>query len=87
MAKKKAKTPAKKAAKAKPVKKKVIEVEPEPEPIKEGRLPIKFFKICEGATQDERRLVADKVNRGELKLAYYGTDGTKGCHFYFIHKN
>lgn len=65
---------------------KEIPIEEEPEPAKEYKLPFKVFKICEGASHEERKAVGERVHQGELTFLYYGVDGNKGCHHYIVNK-
>jgi|APCry1669192269_1035402.scaffolds.fasta_scaffold66546_2 hypothetical protein len=78
--------PVKKTSKKKETAKKKASIEPEPEVLKEVKLPFKVFKICDGATSEERKEVGEKIQRGELTPLYYGVDGNKHCHHFIVNK-
>lgn len=46
----------------------------------------KYVRIALDAKADERNAFTEKVKAGELKLAYYATDGDKGYHYYLVTK-
>ena len=80
-----------KKAKIKPVKK--IEPKkrpaPEPEPPKQKKTKTstdKYVKVSLSATQDETRAIGERVQRGELKWAYYAGEGEKGYIYYLVIK-
>lgn len=72
----------------------VIEVKPpeinieEPKEIKHRSKPSldKYVRICEDANSDERRLITDKLGRGDIVFGYYAIDNDKGYHYYLITK-
>jgi len=46
----------------------------------------KYIRICEDASSDERRLITDKLGRGDIVFGYYAIDNDKGYHYYLILK-
>lgn len=46
----------------------------------------KYIRLAEDAILDERKLINDRVNKGELSFAYYAIDSDKGYHYYLIIK-
>lgn len=46
----------------------------------------KYIRICEDANSDERRLITDKLSRGEIVFGYYAIDNDKSYHYYLIIK-
>ena len=58
----------------------------EEEKLKVKRAENKYVRISLDAKQDERADITNKVKNGELKWAFYATDGDKGYHHYQILK-
>lgn len=46
----------------------------------------KYVRLCMEANSEERKEFSDKVKNGELKLAFYATEGEKSYHFYLVLK-
>ena len=46
----------------------------------------KYVKMATNAKSDEAKLIGDQVQRGELKWAYYASDGNIGYIYYLIIK-
>ena len=69
---------------AKIVEKPIEAVEEEKPKVK--RAENKYVRISLDAKQDERADIINKVKNGELKWAFYATDGDKGYHHYIILK-
>jgi len=46
----------------------------------------KYVRISTEAQSDERSKFAEKVKNGEIKHAFYATDGDKGYHYYLVIK-
>jgi hypothetical protein len=46
----------------------------------------KYVRISLDAKQEERKEFSEKMQRGELKLAYYAIDGDKSYHYYLVMK-
>ena len=57
------------------------EVKPKPKPSLD-----KYIRLVEDAILDERKLINDRINKGELSFAYYAIDNDKGYHYYLIIK-
>lgn len=77
----------------KPIPKKVVKTELKVEPkveeqpeVKPKRAENKYVRIALDAKGEERTAIAEKVKSGELKYAFYATDGDKGYHHYLIIK-
>ena len=64
---------------------KPIEIVEEEKP-KIKRAENKYVRISLDAKQDERADIINKVKNGEIKWAFYATDGDKGYHHYIILK-
>lgn len=65
---------------------KPIEVEViEPEP-RFKRSENKYIKLALDAKAEEKKEFSDKVNKGELRFAFFGLDGDKGYHHYLVLK-
>jgi hypothetical protein len=66
-------------------------VEPLLEPISEEKQKVKraenkYIRLALDAKQDERLEVSTKIKNGEVKWAFYATDGDKGYHHYLVTK-
>jgi hypothetical protein len=46
----------------------------------------KYVRIALDAKQEERREFSEKIQKGELKLAYFATENDKGYHYYLVIK-
>lgn len=73
-----------------PVVKTVAKKRPEPAPVveepkeKRTKAEFKYIRIALDAKAEERNEMTQKVKNGEVKLAYYATDGDKGYHYYQV---
>ena len=76
-------------------KKEIPKVEPRKRPEPELELPTekkarakasddKYLKLCEDAKQEEFKAFSERIQKGELKWAYYASDNGKGYHHYLI---
>lgn len=50
------------------------------------RVEDKYLKLALNAPQDERRAFGERVQKGELKVAYYAAEGDIGYHYYIVIK-
>lgn len=73
--------------------KKIVKAPEEPKTIevkivepKVKRAENKYVKIALNAKMEERKIFSEKVQRGELKLAYYTTENDIGYHYYLVIK-
>ncbi len=67
-----------------PNKKKVkpkIEKEPKKRKVKADD---KYIRVSSKAKIEELRLISERVQRNEIKWAYYAADGDKGYHYYIV---
>jgi microcompartment protein CcmL/EutN len=81
----------------KPVIPKKREVTEEPQKISVVEVPnkeerkrkseFKTLRVASNADIEERKHISDRVQKGELSLAYYAVDGDNSYHYYFINKN
>ncbi len=46
----------------------------------------KYIRLGMDAKMDERKAISERVQKGELKLAYYATDSDVGYHYYLVIK-
>lgn len=46
----------------------------------------KYLRVASNATMEERKLMADKVNKNEVSLSHYAIDGELGFHYYLVIK-
>lgn len=46
----------------------------------------KYVRIALNAKMEERKVFSEKVQKGELKLAYYTTENDIGYHYYLVIK-
>jgi len=44
----------------------------------------KYVRVSTKAQIEELRLISERVQKGELKWAYYAADGDKGYHYYIV---
>lgn len=65
---------------------KKIVLPPEPTETKAKKNEYKYVKIALDAPQEERRIFTERVQKGEIKLAYYAIDGEIGYHYYIVLK-
>jgi hypothetical protein len=47
----------------------------------------KYVRLALDAEPEERKQISNRVEKGELTLAYYATDNDKGYHYYIVNKN
>jgi len=64
-----------------------IKIEPKVEEPKEKKTrskPIEgtYIRIAMDAKNEERKVLNDRILKGELKPAYFAVDGNKGYHYY-----
>ncbi len=76
----------KKKAEVKPVPQKIVLPPVEPTEPKVKRVEHKYLKLALNAPQDERRAFGERVQKGELKIAYYAAEGDTGYHYYIVLK-
>ncbi len=70
----------------KKVEPKIVENPIQVEEVKVKRAENKYVKIALDAKGEERSSFTTKVKNGEIKYAYYATDGDKGYHYYLVIK-
>lgn len=58
----------------------------EEEKPKVKRAENKYVRLALDTNQEERAAFSIKVKNGEIRLAYYGTEGDKGYHYYLVIK-
>lgn len=77
----------KKRVEPKPVTQKIV-LPPASEPVepKIKRYEYKYLKLALNAPQEERRAFGERVQKGELKIAYYAAEGDTGYHYYIVIK-
>lgn len=77
----------KKKTDVKPVPQKIV-LPPISEPVepKIKRVEHKYVKLALNAPQEERRAFGERVQKGELKIAYYAAEGDTGYHYYIVIK-
>lgn len=72
-----------------PIKPQTVE-EIKPEVIQDSRpkkpSTDKYVRYCEDTNQEEKKIFADKVHKGELAYGYYAIDNDKGYHYFLIIK-
>jgi hypothetical protein len=68
-----------------PEKKVVVETTNKEE--KKRKIDFKTLRVASNADIEERKQISDRVQKGELSLAYYAVDGDNGYHYYYINKN
>jgi hypothetical protein len=68
-----------------PEKKVVVETTNKEE--KKRKTDFKTIRIAANADIEERKHISDRVQKGELTLAYYAVDGENSYHYYFVNKN
>lgn len=53
---------------------------------KKRKSDFKTIRVASNADIEERKHISDRVQKGELTLAYYAVDGENSYHYYFINK-
>lgn len=53
---------------------------------KKRKIDFKTIRVAINADIEEKKHVADRVQKGELSLAYFAVDGDNSYHYYFINK-
>lgn len=53
---------------------------------KKRKIDFKTIRVAINADIEEKKHVADRVQKGELSLAYFAIDGDNSYHYYFINK-
>ncbi len=81
---KKRETP--KAVEPKPKTQAVVET-PTVKEEKKRKSDFKTLRVAMNADIEERKQIADRVQKGELSFAYFAVDGENSYHYYFINKN
>jgi hypothetical protein len=76
--------PKKRETTEEPVKKPVVETTNKEE--KKRKTDFKTIRIAANADIEERKQISDRVQKGELTLAYYAVDGENSYHYYFVNK-
>jgi hypothetical protein len=75
---------------------KSVEPKPKPEVVvetptvkeeKKRKSDFKTLRVAMNADIEERKHIADRVQKGELSFAYFAVDGENSYHYYFINKN
>jgi predicted metalloprotease len=66
--------------------KKISVVEPTNKEEKKRKSEFKTLRVASNADIEERKQISDRVQKGELSLAYYAVDGENSYHYYFINK-
>lgn len=61
--------------------------EPKPKEEKRKKSDFKTIRVASNADIEERKHISDRVQKGELTLAYYAVDGDNSYHYYYINKN
>lgn len=70
---------------------------PKPVPKKRPELPVeikqkvkisddKYIRLASDSNQYEFKSISERIHMGELKWAYFATDGSKSYHYYLIIK-
>jgi len=77
-------TPKKREVIVEPEKISVVEVPNKEE--KKRKIDFKTLRVASNADIEERKQISDRVQKGELSLAYYAVDGENFYHYYFINK-
>ena len=77
--------PKKRETAEEPEKKTVVEATNKEE--KKRKNDFKTIRIASNADIEERKHISERVQKGELTLAYYAVDGENSYHYYFINKN
>lgn len=80
------KTEAKKREKPLIIKPSIFEPIPEilPTPPKTKKSDDKYVRLALNAKIDDKKQIQDRVLKGELKLAYFASDGDLGYHYYLV---
>ena len=66
---------------------KIIVIEPPIKEEKKRKVDFKTIRVASNANIEERKHISDRIQKGELSLAYYAVDGDNSYHYYFINKN
>jgi hypothetical protein len=53
---------------------------------KKRKIDFKTLRVASNADIEERKHISDRVQKGELSLAYYAVDGDNSYHYYYINK-
>lgn len=53
---------------------------------KKRKTDFKTIRIASNADIEERKHISDRVQKGELTLAYYAVDGDNSYHYYYVNK-
>jgi hypothetical protein len=61
--------------------------EPKAKEEKRKKTDFKTIRVASNADIEERKHISDRVQKGELTLAYYAVDGDNSYHYYYINKN
>jgi hypothetical protein len=77
-------TPKKREVIEEPEKISVVEVPNKEE--KKRKIDFKTLRVASNADIEERKHISDRVQKGELSLAYYAVDGDNSYHYYYINK-
>jgi hypothetical protein len=54
---------------------------------KKRKTDFKTIRVAANADIEERKHISDRIQKGELTLAYYAVDGENSYHYYFVNKN
>jgi hypothetical protein len=65
----------------------VVEESPTVKEEKKRKSDFKTLRVAMNADMEERKHIADRVQKGELSFAYFAVDGENSYHYYFINKN
>ena len=60
--------------------------EPKAKEEKRKKSDFKTIRVASNADIEERKQIADRLQKGELTLAYYAVDGDNSYHYYFVNK-
>lgn len=60
-----------------------VEVKTEP---KAKRSENKYIRLALDAKMEDRKAFSERVQKGELKIAFYAVDGDVGYHYYLVLK-
>lgn len=60
--------------------------EPKAKEEKRKKSDFKTIRVASNADIEERKHISDRVQKGELTLAYYAVDGDNSYHYYFVNK-
>ena len=51
---------------------------------KNKRSENKYIRLALGANMEDRKAFSERIQKGELKLAFYAVDGDVGYHYYLV---